>query len=143
LVTVTTLIFGLIVFGALVGVFFGIDVVGVVVVVTLGAGGSAVVGVAPLDSARACATLDAVVEVAAPFLDDFLAEEGLAVVAVVVVWVDVVDTRAGSNVLVPGTAPGAAAAGAEEPPPLDPQPATTSETATAAISLGVRDARKG
>jgi hypothetical protein len=145
LVTVITLIFGLVAFRVVVAVFLGVETTGVVVVVTFtGAGGSAVVGAAPLESARACAALDAVVAVSAPLLADFFLDEGLLVSLVVaVVCVDVVETRAGSKVLVPGAAPGASAAGVEEPPPLDPQPATTSETTTAAITLGVRDARKG
>jgi hypothetical protein len=101
-----------------------------------------VVGVDPLDSARACDAFDAVVVVLAPFFVDFFVEEVLAEVCVEDVFVLVVATSEGSNVLEPVVVTGAPAAGVVAAGVLEPQPATATATASAAITLGVRGHRK-
>jgi succinate-semialdehyde dehydrogenase / glutarate-semialdehyde dehydrogenase len=136
-VTVTILIFGLTTVFVMVLTFVagggavttGVDVVA----------GVEVVGVDPLDSARAWAAFEAVVVVLAPFLLDFFVDEALAGVEAVVPLV--VETSEGSNVPEPIVETGAA--GAVAVGVLDPQPASATAATSPAISLEEREQRKG
>jgi succinate-semialdehyde dehydrogenase/glutarate-semialdehyde dehydrogenase len=94
-------------------------------------------GAAPLDSARACDALAAVVVVVAPFFEDDVFEGPGEAVALVVT------TSEGSNVLVPVVLVAAGAVVDEVVAPLEPQPDTASVTTSAAISLTVRERRTG
>jgi succinate-semialdehyde dehydrogenase / glutarate-semialdehyde dehydrogenase len=130
-VIVTILIFGLVAFPA--EVVAGAEVVVVVA-------GVVAAGVAPLDSARACAALDAVV--VAPLFASFVFDGLLP--AVEDAGVVVVATSAGSNAPAAVVEAGAAAAGDAGGvlPPLPPQPATATATTRAAIALGARELGK-
>jgi hypothetical protein len=71
LVTVTTLTLGLVVVCALVVVVAGVGVIGAgVVAAVVGAAGVELAGAAPLESARACEVLSAVVVVPEAALDE-------------------------------------------------------------------------